>query len=391
MQELLEKKVLKNNIRIIDLLFALAITVLSIYARVNFGEFRSGDYNNFLEHWMQFIKENGGIRALKYSFADYNIPYLFIMCILSYLPISTLSALKIISCFFDYLLAMIVALVVYQENKSVRVILTTMSLILFLPTVVLNSSAWAQCDVIYSFFCICSIYYLIKKDSLKTMLYFSIALTFKLQAIFILPILIIFTIKDIIKIKHYICVPITYLVSILPALIVGRPIKSLLSIYLNQATQYTSLTLNYPNIYTLIGEWNVEQLSKYGMVFTLIVIGILAYYAFDKIDGVNFDTIISLSLLTISICAFLLPHMHERYGYLLDILSVIYAVRNPKKCIYSIVMVLISLLAYGPFLFGYQPIPSYYIAIALLLCIIFIAKECMNNLVYQSNDSRKQD
>ena len=31
MQELLEKKVLKNNIRIIDLLFALAITVLSIY------------------------------------------------------------------------------------------------------------------------------------------------------------------------------------------------------------------------------------------------------------------------------------------------------------------------------------------------------------------------
>ena len=85
MQELLEKKVLKNNIRIIDLLFALAITVLSIYARVNFGEFRSEDYNNFLEHWMQFIKENGGIRAIKYSFADYNIPYLFIMCILSYL------------------------------------------------------------------------------------------------------------------------------------------------------------------------------------------------------------------------------------------------------------------------------------------------------------------
>ena len=101
------------------------ITVLSIYVRYLFLEFKSNDYNMFLEQWFYALKNNGGLWALKNSIGNYNAPYLTIMAILTYLPIRPIISIKIVSIIFDYICAAAVMKIVYiilKENKNRNII-----------------------------------------------------------------------------------------------------------------------------------------------------------------------------------------------------------------------------------------------------------------------------
>ena len=44
------------------------------------------DYRDFLSPWFQFFQNNGGFAALKEPVGDYNVPYLYFMAAISYLP-----------------------------------------------------------------------------------------------------------------------------------------------------------------------------------------------------------------------------------------------------------------------------------------------------------------
>ena len=155
------------------------ITVISLKVRTNFMKLQSGDYQNFLYNWFMQIKEGGGIFALKQAIGDYNIPYLFIIAMLSYLPISPLISIKMVSIIFDYAMAIISMLIIYEifkdkKNKHIYALLTY-SIIAILPTVVLNSAAWAQCDSIYTTFILLSLLFIIKEKYFKAFIFFGIA------------------------------------------------------------------------------------------------------------------------------------------------------------------------------------------------------------------------
>ena len=55
----------------------------------------------------------------------------------------------------------------------------------------LNSAAWGQCDSIYAAFCLGSLYFLLRGRTWWACVFFGLALSFKLQAIFFLPALLI--------------------------------------------------------------------------------------------------------------------------------------------------------------------------------------------------------
>ena len=67
--------------------------------------------------------------------------------------------------------------------------------ILFSPTVILNGSVWAQCDSIFTFFCVLGVYYLAKKKDFLGAFYFSLGFCFKIQAMFLLPAIFIILCK----------------------------------------------------------------------------------------------------------------------------------------------------------------------------------------------------
>ena len=75
------------------------------------------------------------------------------------------------------------------------------------------------------------------------------------------------------------------------------------------------------------------------------------------------------------ICTFLLPHMHDRYLFIGDILSIAYFIINRDKIYIPICINLVSLYTYSCFLYGVPKIPIEYVSIVYLVVIILFTKD----------------
>lgn len=366
------------------------ITVISLKIRTNFIRLQSGDFQNFLYNWFMQIKESGGIFALKQEIGDYNIPYLFIIAILSYLPISPLISIKMVSIIFDYSMAIIAMLIIYEifqdkKNKHIYALLAY-SIVAMLPTVVLNSAAWAQCDSIYTTFILLSLLFIIKEKYFKAFIFFGIAFSFKLQAIFILPVLIIIYLANKkFPIYYFLIIPIVNLLMCLPAIIMGRSIISCIAIYFNQTGTYTDyISMNFPSIYAMlikpIGESNLianvdKAFSNFGILFTLSIFAIIAIIVIYKDIKLNKKMIIGLSLWSVIICTFLLPSMHDRYMYMADVISIIWFIVNKRKIYIPITVNFISLYTYIEYLYATRNLPIQYVAILNFIVLFILTKD----------------
>jgi Gpi18-like mannosyltransferase len=107
---------------------------------------------------------------------------------------------------------------------------------LFAPTIFINGAVWGQCDAIYTAFCLGSLYFLLKERPAWACAFFAIAFSFKLQAIFFLPVLLVILLKKKMALRYLIFIPVIFLLSLAPAFIAGRDAVSLLSIYEGQVT-----------------------------------------------------------------------------------------------------------------------------------------------------------
>ena len=190
----LEKKLLDFVDNKINILFIIVISLLALFLRYKAINFESGDYTHFLSVWFDYLKDNGGLLALKNYPGDYNAPYMTLMSLLTYLPFNKIYLIKGLSILFDFALALSSALLVKEIAKSnkEKLFLLTYGIVLFLPTVFLNSSLWGQCDSIYATFCILALLYLMKSKYVRSFILLGIAFSFKLQFIFIVPIFIVY-------------------------------------------------------------------------------------------------------------------------------------------------------------------------------------------------------
>ena len=397
------KKIDDNFIKFIkkycfEILFFI-ITVISLKVRVDFIKFESQDYQNCLLDWFNQIKEGGGFLALKQEIGNYNIPYLFILATLTYIPINPLISIKIVSIIFDYIMAftsMIITYKLFKKNKDKNLFaLLVYSIVILLPTVVLNSSAWAQCDSIYTTFILISLLYIIKEKYLKAFIFLGIAISFKLQAIFILPLyIILYLCNRKFNLLYFFIIPIVNFIMCLPAIICGRSIYSCISIYINQTTEYTDyISMNFPNIYALlikpIGGSNLignvdKAFSNFGVLFTFAIFAIIAITLIYKEIKLDNEDIISISLFSILLCTFLLPSMHDRYMYMADIISILYFIINRKKIYIPIVISFISLYTYIEYLYATRNMEIQYIALLNFIIIALLAKNIYENLKSKS-------
>lgn len=105
-------------------------------------------------------KGNGGVKALHTQIGDYGFPYQFLIALMTYFPIQAVYLYKITSCLFDFLLAYCCARFVcfLRGERFGSFFCVVYSVILFLPTVILNSSIWGQCDAMYVTFVVLALY-----------------------------------------------------------------------------------------------------------------------------------------------------------------------------------------------------------------------------------------
>ena len=115
--------------------------------------------------------------------------------------------------------------------------------VLFLPTVIVNSSMWGQCDSIYAAFGLLALYFALRDKYVLSVALAAVAFSFKLQIIFLLPIYAVFLFTGRIRFRLLVFRLYTWLFA--PAALMGRPILDSVLIYTNQVKTYSKhLTLN---------------------------------------------------------------------------------------------------------------------------------------------------
>lgn len=371
-------KIGKITFQVVDLAFILCLFFFGFMIRWKLMPIESADYWGFLEDWMGQIREGGGYRSLGHQISNYTSPYMYIMCFLSYITDNDLYALKLVSVCFDYAASIAIFLIIFQMTGNVKKSILGMAVLLLSPTVIIDSAYWCQCDIIYTTFILYALYNFFKNNSKWCLIFIGISFAFKQQVLFIVPFLLIMWLKKrTIRLVHFLWVPVIYVISTLPAWMMGRDFKELLLIYFDQSETYPWGTLEYPNIYALLGEAmpdmrHADEVSGAGIFMTIILLGCLAYYFYTKDINMTDELIMTLALFTVGVIVYCLPHMHDRYGFLIDILAIVYGVINIKKLPITFGFFIVSILSFMPYLIVVHIVPIQYVAIIQLGLIAYV-------------------
>ncbi len=361
------------------LAFLLVVSVAAFLLRyLNFG-YESADYRFFLSKWYAEIDAAGGLAGIGQVYGNYAPTYMYLMALMTYLPVSSLVAVKLFSVAFDYLLAVYVALLVKHLTGKQAPAVMAYTATLFLPNVFLNSAAWGQCDALWTAFLVMSLYHFLKGKSISSMVFFGLAFSFKLQAIFFFPVVILALCKRKLAWWSPAVAVGVFLLSGLPAILAGMSPVDAYGVYFVQAGYYDELCLNAPNLYAAIGQLNTytpyEGFSEAMVLFAGGAVG-CAMYPVYKASSKAFDgeVWVLLSLFFAAFVPFVLPHMHERYWFFSDILALIWVFCRPEKWYASVLLILPSLYACSVYLFGTDHTVLPYAALVMLAGICLIGR-----------------
>ena len=273
-----------------------------------------------------------------------------------------------------------------KDNKSKETIsLVIYGLYLLLPTVFLNSSYWSQSDGIYTAFILISIYYLIKNNFVKGIIFFSIAFAFKFQAIFIFPLYVLMYFSDRkIKFRYFLLIPLIIFIFSIPKVIATGNIFCGFEVYINQSGTYKEyLTLNFPNMYSIYfnnGNSNLintplKEMGTIGIIGTLGIFITISLLVYKKKIKFNKETIIDFALWSVLICTFFLPQMHERYLFMADVISLLYFVIHKNKYYIPIIIQMISLNGYMYLLFAGFAVNISILSVIYLVILLLYSRD----------------
>lgn len=358
-------KIKNFEIGFLDILLLVFATVFGCYIRYALRDVVAGDYKMFFEPWVATLREaGGGFKGLsaEFEYVDYTTPYLLILSFISICPLfNTLILMKMVSIFFDFVAAIAVGFIVYDMTGKKQSGYMAYTVMLFVPTIVANSAMWAQCDIIFTSFVMLSLLYMLRDKPRISLIFYGVAFAFKLQTLFIAPLYLLLWVKKKMKIQHFLWLPIVYFIGIIPSWIAGKNLWELLTVYLFQANgemDIYKLSHKFPNVYQIIGTDSfLREYADAGIYFTLAVLMVLLYYIAQKNFVFTKDLIIRMGMFFVMVVVFFLPHMHERYGILADVLSVIVAFSNPKKFYVPLIAIGCSFAGYTLYLAQQTVIP----------------------------------
>lgn len=365
-------------------------------------DYAGTDYTNFLTGWYAFFQQNGGFAAIAHAVGDYNVPYLYFMAFISYLPVPDLYLIKLFSIVFDVVLAWGCFRLVRAVSGGGRGDLApriAFGAALFLPTVVLNGAYWGQCDVIYGALVVQALAAVLEGRNKTSVALMALAFSFKLQAIFVLPLWGVLWLAGKVKFRELWVFPLTYVLVIIPAVLLGKPLSDTLLVYLNQMGEYPRLVLNAPSIYQLVpysittvtdrGDPVWQVLSKAGTIAAALVVLALLWLGWRLGKRLGRRTGLALAVVLAIAVPFLLPHMHERYFFLADVITLCWACSDPRRVPAAVLAEASSLASYRVFLrlkfnwlitigeHSFGMLPEMFAMLAALACAVKGLADCL--------------
>lgn len=221
------------------------LAVAAVALRWQFVDVQSGDYRTFVSRWYAFLQAHGHLAALRDdTFSNYNTPYLVLLTLAGYLPAPALVAVKAISVLGDLAVAWVGSrIVAVVRPGSAWPPVGAFAAVLLLPTVVMNGGVWGQCDSLYAAAGLTCVLACLRGRPWAASAWFGVSLAFKLQAMFLLPVLI-----GVLVVNRHRLVPLagavgTFLACLVPALLAGRGLASQLMVYPTQVADPAGTTV----------------------------------------------------------------------------------------------------------------------------------------------------
>ncbi len=335
--------------QIMVLLLPLAAAML---VRCLLLDHESGDYQTFLSQWYQVIRDRGGFAAIAQPVGNYNVPYLYFIAFISYLNIPDLYLYKLFSILLDVILAwggLRLVRVLTRDGGNALLPQIAFGVLLFVPTVVLNGSYWAQCDAIYGALVVHAVACVLEGKNKWSLVWSAVAFSFKLQTVFIIPLWGVLWLAGRVKFRELFVFPGVYALTAVPALLLGKPLVDILSVYLGQMGENDRLTLNAPSIYQFIpshAAYNPELLAQVGICAAAVLAFAMLFLGAWKGKQLDNQLAMAVAMVLVVGIPFLLPHMHERYFYLADVLAVCWAVSNLRRIPVALLVCASSLASY---------------------------------------------
>lgn len=378
----------KITFTVMDILLFLVLTGFALIMRYALRNVVAGDYKMFFEPWVATLrKAGGGIKGLsaEFEYVDYTTPYLTILSFISICPfLNTLLLMKLVSIFFDFVAAFAVMAIVYDRTKNMTYGILGYGALLMVPTVLTNGAMWAQCDIIFTSFVLWSLYFMLKDKPAWSMAFYGIAFAFKLQTLFLAPLYVILWMKGKVKLKHFLFLPLMYVIGMIPSLLAGKSFWELISVYFFQANgqmDIYALSHKFPNIYQLIGTDSfLFEYADAGIWVTLGALMILMYCFARKQYEMNACLLLRMGMLLTMTVVFFLPHMHERYAILVDVMAIVYVFFDFRKLYIPVLTILCSFAGYTVYLAQNNIIPMYVYTILFLLLMLDHARACVKGM-----------
>ncbi|WP_436805773.1 hypothetical protein [Sphingomonas sp. DT-51] len=315
----------------------------------------NGDIRQHLLHWTAYLIEHGRFAALGDVFSEYAPPYLYLLSLATLLAPLTgqLVAIKLVSIVGTLFLAgcmrWLLAAVVDRDTARRGALL-----LLIVPTVVANGPAWGQCDALYAGFVLVAVGAVARGRIPLAMLATGMAVSFKLQAVFVAPLVLATLLASRGRWWTLAFMPSACAAMMVPAWLAGRPVRDLALLYLAQGEYFHDLARSVPNMWQVLRA--VAPNVPYGpgvavgLILAAVAVLVVAFAARDRLDDPR--RVLLVALTGAMLVPYVLPKMHNRYFFLADVLSFAYAIASPSRRAVRIAILvqLASLLAYATFL-----------------------------------------
>jgi Gpi18-like mannosyltransferase len=358
-----------------------AILAFAVLSRAVYWNQRPPDMRIFLEPWMNHIVHYGPIAAFGHPFSNYEPAYLYLLALgsLAHGFLATMTIIKILSVAGSVFLTFALADLLKAAGVQARAAL----LALVLPSVVINDALLGQCDALWAGACIFALGAMIRGQTVSSLVWCGVAISFKALAVFIAPVIIGALIGRRAPLWQWGIPAVAFLATLLLPWLLGWPAYELLTVYLGQATIEPLIAGRLGNpwmLMTIFADAQARHFYWIGLGAALgagMIIGALA-----KRGWRDPQFLILLAALSGTVLPFLLPKMLERYYFLGDVMTLALALtlRNRNATIAVLAVQMASILSHMTYLYSFEhPWPSLIGAVAAAVGIVAMCSLAARN------------
>jgi Gpi18-like mannosyltransferase len=351
-----------------------AILAGSLLLRLALVDFQSHYYRTFLSVWCDYIVIHGQWASLVGRTGNYPPLYLYLLVLSTLLPLSLPYAVKVSPILGDYAAAWFVWRLLRRRLPPGHSSLSGLAAFLFLPTLVISGTLWAQWDSMFAAAMLASLDCIIERRQLGALLAFGLAASFKPQAVFLTPLLAVLFLNGRLAWKWAWVPAGVYALAGLPVIVAGRsPMHALMA-----WAPFPSPAAPTPGAANLFQWLPANDLWWVGLLLALAAAVAFVRSGLKAHAPADSDAwLVCGALLSVLLAPFLLPAMPDRCFFIAEVFSLVYVLHRPPKWWVPCLIQLASALTYVPQLFGKSPVAPGLLAAAMGLVILAVLADFM--------------